>query len=102
VRSLDAVVEGVESVHPALRVMDHQYSRTFALIDVPNAFVEWADCATRARGAPFPETVPLEYGNGFGMIIRFRTKSGDAPVLRLLWVKENDAWRIAVYNVEAS
>jgi hypothetical protein len=102
VRSLDALLEAVEPVHPALRVMDHQYSRTFTLTDVPNAFVEWADCATRARGAPYPETLPLEYGNGFGMIIRFRTKSGDAPVLRLLWVKENDAWRIAVYNVEAS
>jgi hypothetical protein len=32
------------------------------------------------------------------MTLRFNTKSGDAPVLRVLWRKENGAWRS--YTVE--
>jgi hypothetical protein len=34
------------------------------------------------------------------MNIRFLTKEGEAPVVRMLWLKEADAWRITVYGVE--
>ena len=44
--------------------------------------------------------MPHEYGNGFGMNMRFKTRSGDAPVLRLLWRRENGAWRVTSYAVE--
>jgi hypothetical protein len=44
--------------------------------------------------------MPLEYGKGFGMTVRFKTRSGDAPILRLLWRNENGAWRITSYGVE--
>ena len=37
------------------------------------------------------EPMPLDYGHGFGMNVRFKTRSGDAPVLRLLWRRENGA-----------
>ena len=33
------------------------------------------------------------------MTFRFRTQGGDAPVLRLLWRKEDDTWRVT-YDVE--
>jgi hypothetical protein len=42
----------------------------------------------------------LEYGAGFGMTVRFKTRAGDAPVLRLLWRKEGGGWRITSYGVE--
>ena len=45
--------------------------------------------------------MPLEYGDAFGMTFRFRTQAGDAPVLRLLWRKEEGTWRITSYDVEA-
>ena len=32
--------------------------------------------------------------------VRFRNGAGDAPVLRLLWRKEGDAWRVTSYDVE--
>ena len=44
--------------------------------------------------------MPLEYGNAFVMTVRFKTKSGEAPILRVLWRKENGAWRITSYAVE--
>jgi hypothetical protein len=98
--SLEAVLSAPEPVHPAVRVMDHSLSRVFSLTSLPNALADAAECAARAAQGPVPEPVPLEYGSGFAMNIRFKTRSGDAPVLRMLWRKENGAWRITSYAVE--
>jgi hypothetical protein len=35
------------------------------------------------------------------LTIRFKTRGGNAPILRTLWRKENGAWRIAVFDVES-
>jgi hypothetical protein len=100
VRSLDALLAATEPLHPAVRVLDHPHSRTFALTSLPNAIARASDCAARARGERFTGEVPLEYGSAFGMNIRFKMRRGDAPVLRMLWLEENDLWRIAAYDVE--
>ena len=100
VRSLDAVVAAAEPVHPAVRVMDHADSKTFALSSVPNALAEAADCAARAGGVRLPREIPQEYGQAFGMTVRFLTRDGEGPVLRTLWMQENGAWRITSYGVE--
>jgi hypothetical protein len=34
------------------------------------------------------------------LTVRFRTRGGDAPVLRLLWRKDEGAWKITGYDVE--
>ena len=99
-RSLDDLLEGVEPIHSAIRVMSHPGSRTFALSSVPDAFAAAVDCAARARGEQITNDVPPVYGNAFGMSVRFRMKSGEAPVLRTIWKKEDGAWRIFVYDVE--
>ena len=80
--------------------MDHPYSRTFSLMAVPNALGDAIECDARARGVNVPEPLPLEYGNAFGMMLRFRTGAGDASVLRLLWRKQESGWRITGYGVE--
>ena len=72
----------------------------FTLASVPNALADAQECAARASGGPMPDPLPLEYGNGFGMMVRFKTRNGDAPVLRLLWRNENGAWKITSYIVE--
>jgi hypothetical protein len=99
-RSLDAVIEAAEPLHPAVRVMDHPFSRVFSLSSIPNALADVAECAARANGSSVPDPIPLEYGQGFGLTLRFKTRGGDAPVLRLLWRKEDAAWRITSYAVE--
>jgi hypothetical protein len=98
--SLDAIVAASEPVHPAVQVMDHQYSHTFAITSLPNAIAQAADCAARARGERFTGEIPLEYGKAFGMNVHFKTRGGEAPVLRTLWLKKNDLWRIAAYDIE--
>jgi hypothetical protein len=65
-----------------------------------NAIGDVAECDARARGAAPPDPLPLEYGEAFGMIVRFQTKGGEAPVLRLLWRKEDGVGRIRSYGVE--
>ena len=99
-RSLDTILEAVEPIHPSVRVMDHPYARTFSLTSIPNALADAAECDARARDGRIPDPLPLDYGDAFGMSLRFRTRSGDAPVLRLLWRKEADVWRITSYDVE--
>ena len=99
-RNLEAIVEAAEPLHPSIRVMDQPYSRLFSLTSFPSALGDAIECDARARGAVPPDPLPLEYGEAFGMTFRFRTQSGDAPVLRLLWRKENGAWRVTAYEVE--
>jgi hypothetical protein len=98
--NLEAIVEAAEPLHPSIRVMDQPYSGQFSLTSFPNALGDAMECDARARGAAAPDPLPLEYGQAFGMTFRFRTQSGDAPVLRLLWRTEDGAWRITAYDVE--
>ena len=97
---LEAIVEAVEPRHASIRVMDQPYSRVFSLTSLPTALADVVECDARARGAVPPDPLPLEYGEAFGMTFRFRTQAGEAPVLRLLWRKEGDDWRITSYDVE--
>ena len=99
-RQLDAIIEAAEPRHPAIRVMDQPDSRLFSLTSFPAALGDVVECDARARGAVPPDPLPLEYGEAFGMTFRFRTEGGDAPVLRLLWRKEDGTWRIRAYDVE--
>ena len=99
-RDLGDLIEGLPPVNPSIRVMDHQYSRSFSLTSVPNSLGDAYDCAARARGDRVAGDAPPEYGKVFGMSFRFRTRGGEAPVLRTFWMKEGDSWRIEVYDVE--
>jgi hypothetical protein len=99
-QTLEAMLSAVEPFHAATRVMDHPLARVYSLASVPNALADAAECAARAAGSTVPDPMPLEYGQGFGMTVRFKTRSGDAPILRLLWRNENGAWRITSYGVE--
>ena len=99
-RKLETILVAAEPVHPATRVMDHPFARVFSLSSIPNALADAAECSARVAGSAIPDPMPLEYGKGFGMTMRFKTRSGDAPTLRLLWRNENGAWRITSYGVE--
>ena len=98
--NLEAIVTAAEPQHPEIRVLSHRYAHAFSLGSIPNALAEASTCAARAKGVTMPDPMPLEYGEAVGMTLRFKTRSGDAPVLRLLWRRENGEWRITSYDVE--
>jgi hypothetical protein len=98
---IDEVFGGVASAHPAVHVMDHPYSRVFALGSVPDALSEALDCSVPERRARYrSEDAPFVYGHAFGMATRIRTRGGETPVLRMLWLKEEGVWHITVYGIE--
>jgi hypothetical protein len=99
-RKLDQVIEAVEPFHAAVRVMDHPDAKVFSLTSLPDALADAAECSARAGDIVVPDPMPLVYGNGFGTNVRFKTRAGDAPILRLLWRKEAGTWRITTYGVE--
>ena len=57
-RSLDAMLSAPEPLHPAVRVMDHSFSRVFSLTSMPNALADVAECAARAAGSTVPDPLP--------------------------------------------
>ena len=97
---LESIISAAPPVHPAVRAMDHRYAGAFSLSSVPDALVEAVNCDARAKGDAAFSDRPPTYGTGFGMTVRFRTRAGDPPVLRTLWLKEAGAWRITAYDVE--
>ena len=97
---LETIIEAVEPVHASIQVMDQPYSRMFSVTSFPTALGAAVECDARARAAVPPDPLPLEYGEAFGMTFRFRTQEGDAPVLRLLWRRENNDWRVTAYDVD--
>ena len=100
-RNLDELIQPVEPIHPAVRVLDHRYLHRIH-VDQP------AGCDCRRRqllgprgGAQVAGDAPPVYGRAFGMNLRFRTQGGETPVLRTLWLNEAGRWRIASYDVES-
>jgi hypothetical protein len=98
-RTLDAVIAPADPVHPSVRIVDHPHAGTFTLVSIPDSFADLEGCATSDRPAPLSPAQPLEYGKAYAALIRFHTRGGEAPVLRLLWLKEGDVWKIAAYDV---
>lgn len=100
-RRLDALIEAVDPVHARIRLVDHPDARVFSLFGLPDAFAQVESCATRdlVERLTTPAGDAAEYGKAFGQTLRFRTRGGETPVLRLLWLKEGGVWRIAAYDV---
>lgn len=99
-KSLAAVIESADPVSPAIRVMNHPDAQVFSLGSIPNALADASECAARSARAAIPDPLPLEYGTAFGTSLRFKTRAGGAPVLKLMWRKEGGTWRITSYDVE--
>ena len=99
-RNLAEILAAAEPVHPSIRVMDHAQSHTFALTGLPTALGDALECDARGQGVTPPDPLPLEYGTAFGMSVRFLTRGDDSAVLRLLWRREDGAWRIRSYDIE--
>ncbi len=99
IRGLDDVISAAPPFHPAIRIMDHRYAQTFSLSSVPTTLADAVDCSTRSGTVPTMDGPP-EYGRAFEMTARFRTRVGDPGVFRTLWIREDGAWRITVYDVE--
>jgi hypothetical protein len=100
-RRLDGLIEAVDPVHPVIRLVEHADARVFSLFGLPDAFADVEGCATRnlAERLPPAGLSAAAYGKAFGQTLRFRTRGGETPVLRLLWLKEGGAWRIAAFDI---
>ena len=48
--ALSGLLSAVTPSHPAVRLLLHPYSQTFALTSVPNALARAMDCAARRAG----------------------------------------------------
>ena len=99
-RNLEATLSAAEPFIRRLRVMDHPVRARVQPHECPERARRCGGvCGSRGRQHD-SGSMPLEYGDGFGMTVRFKTRGGDPPVLRLLWRKENNTWRVTSYSIE--
>jgi hypothetical protein len=98
--SLANVLEPVEPVNAAVRVLTHPNDDVYTLVSFPDAVIEFADCANRSSGVVIPRELPRVYGKAFGTYFRLRLAGGEAPVLRFLWTREGGDWMVTAYDIE--
>jgi hypothetical protein len=97
--NLSEFIGGVEPSHPLIRLVTHGNEDAFTLVSVPNATWEWFHCDSGLRDQPIPLDIPTEYGDYYALLFQFRMKSGEAPVMRSLWSKEEGKWKMVSYDV---
>ena len=99
VRALNEVLAPVDPVHSRIRIVDHQDAGTFSLASVPDAVADLDLCGTSDRAAAARADATPQYGQAYGLAFRFRTRGGETPVLRMLWLKEGGDWKVVAYEV---
>ncbi len=96
---LSEFIGGVEPSHPLVRLVTHGDEEAFTLVSVPDVIWDWFRCDSQLGSEPVPVDVPAEYGDYYGLLFRFRMKSGEAPVMRALWTKEEGRWKMVSYDI---
>ncbi len=99
-RTLEATLAAPEPLHPASAYHGPPVCAGVQPHECPERARRCGGVCRSAKVPTIPDPLPLEYGDGFGMTVRFKTRGGDPPVLRLLWRKENNAWRVTSYSIE--
>jgi len=97
---LSEAIQGAHPWHGDLRVLPHPSQDAFVLTSWPDDMAEEFQCgnrqAIREKKAP-PQSG--HHGPFYAAAFRLRTAGDHSPVLRFLWTKEDDEWRIASYGV---
>ena len=96
---LSEFIGGAEPSHSLVRLVTHGDEESFTLISVPDVIWDWFNCDSQLRDQPAPIDVPVEYGDYYGLLFRFRMKSGEAPVMRALWTKQEGRWKMVSYDI---
>ena len=99
--TLSEAIQGANPWHGALTILPHSSQDAYVLTSWPDDMAEEFHCghrvAIREREAP-----PSDSGHDapfYAAAFRLRTAGDHSPVLRFLWTKEDDTWRIASYGV---
>jgi hypothetical protein len=101
-KDLEEVLLAPEPHQEQLRLVQHDRSRAFAIVSLPESMATAADCAKLRRGDPLPRDArgSMEHGRYYAVGARLKKAGGDGAVFLSIWAKEPE-WRVVSYHVIA-
>ena len=83
---------------PELHVLSHEHADAYALLSFSDHHAEQLDCRHRAAGRLYHGERERSHGTHFGTMFQLRRSGEHSPIVVLLWVKEDDEWKIVSYD----
>jgi hypothetical protein len=100
--SLSGMMSGLQPRDALLPPVQHEDSRAFAIMAVPDQMAAGFLCQRRQLPEDAPDLKPADAKYGAYYLSASRLNYGDeeSPALLLLWTKEEAAWKIIAWAVE--
>jgi len=100
--SLPDMMSSLQPVNDLLRPVEHDNSKAFAIMSVPDQMASSFLCQNRHLSGKTPELKPADAKYGSYYLSASRLNFGDeqSPGLLLLWNKEKTDWKIVAWAVE--
>ena len=96
------MMSGVEPANELLRPVEHENSKAFAMMAVPEEKADSFLCQNRRLPEKAPDLKPSDAHYGGYYLSASRLNYGDeqSPALLLLWTRERGRWKVAAWAVE--
>jgi len=96
------MMSGVESVNELVRPVEHENSRAFGIMAVPDQMVDTFLCQSSQPSKTELDLGPTDakYGMYYLSANQFNLEDEESATLLLLWTKEKNAWKVISWLVE--
>jgi hypothetical protein len=99
--NLAELMSGVQPVNELVRPVDHDNSKAFALMAVPDEVAGSFLCERRHLPAPLePKPSEAKYGSFYTTASRLNLGDDESPALILLWAQERKRWKVTAWAIE--
>jgi hypothetical protein len=100
--NLSDMMSSMQPVDDLLRPVQHENSKSFAIMAVPAQMADSFLCQHRQLPESSPDLKPADakYGTYYLTASRFNYGEEQSPALLLLWTKEEAGWKIVAWAIE--
>ena len=100
--NLSEMMSGVQPINDLLRPVQHENSKAFAMMAVPDRKADSFLCQHRQMPQVSPDLKPADakYGAYYLSASRLNYGEEQSPALLLLWTKEEAGWKVVAWAVE--
>ena len=102
-RNLTDMMSSVQPVDVLIRPVEHENSKAFAIMAVPDQMADSFLCENRHSPEEPPELQPAEakYGTYYLSASQLNYGEEQSPTFLLLWTKENTRWKVVAWVIDA-
>lgn len=98
--TLEDAIHPVAPVDPFIKAIDHENKDAFTLAVFTDGDARHFVCSSKVSEltASAGETRPRTYGGNYVTKFRFALDNGKGGILRLIWTRDGNAWRIGAFD----